>query len=103
VKTLKKSEVQPHQWTLTSRQMRTTLLAGLLALTTGSFGQNAIPAGTILPLQLNSSLNSRKSKPGQVVTARLMQDVPLPSGAKIHAGAKVVGHIIEVVDARDGS
>jgi hypothetical protein len=32
-----------------------------------------------------------------------MQDVPLPSGAKIHAGAKVVGHIIEVVDARDGS
>jgi len=103
VKTLKKSEVQPHQWTLTSRQIRTTLLAGLLALTTGSFGQNAIPAGTILPLQLNSSLNSRKSKPRQVVTARLMQDVPLPSGAKIHAGAKVVGHIIEVVDARDGS
>ena len=103
MKTLKKSGVQPHQRTRTSRKMRTTSLAGLLALTTGSFGQNAIPAGTILPLQLNSSLNSRKSKPGQVVTARLMQDVPLPSGAKIHAGAKVVGHIIDVVEASDGS
>jgi hypothetical protein len=53
------------------------LLADLLALTTGSFLQNAIPAGTILRLQLNSSLNSKKSKPVEVVTARLMQDVPL--------------------------
>jgi hypothetical protein len=49
-------------------------MAILLAMATESFGQNAIPPGTILPLQLNTSLNSRKSKSGQVVTARVMQD-----------------------------
>ncbi len=103
MKTLKKSEAPLYQWKLEFRRMKNTLLAGLLALTTGLFAENVIPAGTILPLQLNTSLNSKKSKPGQVVTARLMQDVPLPSGAKIHAGAKVVGHIIDVVDGRNGT
>jgi len=107
MKTMKDSEVQPYQCEVNLQKMRNTLLVGLLAgllgLTTGLLAETVIPAGTILPLQLNTSLNSKKSKPGQVVTARLMQDVPLPSGAKIHAGAKVVGHIIDVVNARDGS
>ncbi|MGA8867358.1 MAG: hypothetical protein WB510_10345 [Candidatus Sulfotelmatobacter sp.] len=76
--------------------MKVALLAGLLALAPGLFAQTAIPSGTILPLRLNSSLNSRKSKPGQVVTARLMQDVPLPSGERIRAGAKVIGRVREV-------
>ena len=80
-----------------------TLLASLLVLTAGLFGQNTIPAGTILPLQLNSSLNSKKSKPGQVVTARLMQDVPLPLGRKIKAGSKAVGRILDVVEAKHGA
>ena len=107
MKTMKESEVQPYQWTVEPNQMKNTLLVGLLVglltLTTGLFAQNAIPAGTILPLQLNSSLNSAKSKPGQVVTARIMQDVPLPSGARIRAGSRAVGRVLEVVEARNGS
>ena len=79
------------------------VLAGLLALSTGSFGQNAIPSGTILPLQLSGSLNSKKSKPGQVVTARLMQNVPLPTGAHIPAGSKAVGRVLDVVKGREGA
>ena len=75
------------------------LLIGLLVLSTGLFAQEAIPTGTVLPAQLKSSLDSRKSKPGQVITARLMQDVPLPAGGKIPAGAKVTGHISDVVPA----
>lgn len=82
--------------------MKNTLLVWL-ALATGLFAQNAIPSGTILPLQLNTSLNSRRSKPGQVVTARLMQDVPLPSGSKIRAGSKAIGRVIDVVAATNGS
>ena len=81
--------------------MKTALLAGLLSIAAGLFGQNVIPAGTILPLRLNSSLNSRKSKPGQIITARLMQDVPLPSGARIRAGAKAIGSILEVDEAEN--
>jgi len=107
MKTIEKSKIQPYEWKLRYHKMKITLLvgllAGLLALATGSFGQNAIPAGTILPLQLDTSLNSAKSKPGQVVTARLMQDVPLPSGGRIRAGSKAIGRVLDVVEARDGS
>ncbi len=89
MKTMKKSEVQPYQWRVRpNKAFLVGLIAGLLALAAESFAQNAIPAGTILPLQLNSSLNSKKTRPGQVVTARVMQDVPLPSGTKIRAGSR---------------
>jgi hypothetical protein len=67
------------------------------------FAQTGIPAGTILPVALNSSLNSRKVKTGQVITARVMQDVPLSPGSTIHAGAKVVGHVIDVKPANGAS
>lgn len=58
-----------------------------------------IPSGTILPVRLNATISSAKCKPGQVITARLMQDVPLPKGAKIREGSKVIGHIVEVMAA----
>ncbi len=68
------------------------------------FAQSTIPPGTILPVALNSSLNSRKAKVGQVITGRVMQDVPLPRGT-IHAGARVIGHITNVkpADGADGA
>jgi hypothetical protein len=75
------------------------LLIGLLVLSTGLFAQDVIPAGTVLPARLNSSLDSRKSKAGQAITARIMQDVPLPAGGKIPAGAKVTGHVTDMVPA----
>lgn len=75
------------------------LLIGLLVLSTGLFAQDVIPAGTVLPARLNSSLDSRKSKAGQAIAARVMQDVPLPAGGKIPAGAKVTGHVTDMVPA----
>jgi hypothetical protein len=59
----------------------------------------AIPLGTILPVRLNSTISSAKSGPGQAITGRIMQDVPLPNGARIRAGSKVIGHIVEVTPA----
>jgi hypothetical protein len=58
-----------------------------------------IPEGTVLPVRLNSTLSSKKSKPGQIVTARIMQEVPLPGGAKIRPGTTVVGHVTSVTPA----
>jgi hypothetical protein len=75
---------------------------GLLIFPAGAFAQTSIPPGTILPAQLNSSLNSQKSKPGQRVTARIMQDVPLPPGSKVRAGAKLVGQVVSVKAAQNG-
>ena len=68
----------------------------VLLLSAGSFAQDAIPAGTILPVQLNTSLKAAKARPGQTVSARLMQDVPLPATRKIPAAAKIIGHLISV-------
>jgi hypothetical protein len=63
----------------------------------------AIPPGTILPVRLNSTLSSEKSKKGQVLTARIMQDVPLSAGVTIKEGSKVLGHIEDVTPATTGA
>jgi len=72
-------------------------------LTAGLRADDSIPAGTIIPVMLNSTLSSAKCKPGQIITARVMQDVPLWSGPSIHAGAKVIGHIVSVTPAANGA
>jgi hypothetical protein len=59
----------------------------------------AIPPGTILPVHLNSAISSSKSKAGQIITGRIMQDVPLPAGLKIRAGSKIIGHVVEMTPA----
>jgi hypothetical protein len=83
--------------------MKRALMASFVALSAGMFAQNIIPAGTVLPVRLSSSLDSHKSKPGQIISAKLMQDVPLGGGAKIRAGAKVFGRVIDVVPPQLGS
>ena len=79
-----------------------SLLASLLVLSAAGWGQNAIPAGTVLPARLNSTVDSRKAKPGQPITARIMQDVPLPV-RKIPAGARIVGRVVSIVPVKNGS
>jgi hypothetical protein len=62
-----------------------------------------IPVGTILPARLNHGLSSRSAQPGQVVTARIMQEVPLPNHERIPEGAKVLGTIVSVERAGNGT
>jgi hypothetical protein len=71
--------------------------AGPLSLR-GNAGTNAnsVPAGTVLPVGLNHGFSSNDARPGQPITARIMQDVPLPGGGKIPEGAKVLGTILSV-------
>lgn len=83
--------------------MKRIFWLSLIMLSMDLLAQNTIPAGTIVPVALNSSLNSRKVKPGQVITARVMQDVPLSPGSTIHAGAKVIGRVIDVKPANGGT
>jgi hypothetical protein len=72
-------------------KLGTGLLSALAMLVT-----SGIPAGTALPVALGATLDAKKDKPGQKLEARLMQDVHLPAGEKIKAGAHVAGHIVEV-------
>jgi len=73
-----------------------------LALAGGLHAESSVPAGTILPVALNSTLSSAKCKPGQIISARIMQDVRLPDGSKVRAGAKVLGQIVSVIPASKG-
>ncbi len=82
--------------------MKQFLFVTLIAFSTQLFGQDKIPVGTILPVQLNSSLRSDKARAGEQISARVMQDVPLLGGRKIHAGAKVIGHIVSAGPAVNG-
>ena len=79
------------------------LMIAVLLCSAGLSAQDALPAGTVLPCRLNSSLDSRKSRQGQVITARIMQDVPLTGHDKIPAGAKVFGRVINVAAPATGS
>lgn len=80
--------------------MKAFLFAMLFSAT--AFAQGAIPIGTVLPLELRSSLNSEKDKSGQTILAHVRQDVVLSPGSKIHAGAKVTGKIVGVEAAKNG-
>ena len=82
--------------------MKQFLFFTLIAFSMQLVAQDKIPVGTVLPVQLNSSLRSDKARVGEQVSARVMQDVPLPGGRKIHAGAKVIGHIVSAGPAVNG-
>lgn len=83
--------------------MKRMAIVGWMLLAATLFAQNSIPNGTILPATLNSSLSSRKSRVGQEITARIAQDVPLPSGARIREGSKLIGHIVAVSPTAGGA
>lgn len=55
-----------------------------------------IPAGTILPVMLNSNLDAQRSKPGDTITGKIMQDVPLTDGSRLRKGSTVFGKVIKV-------
>jgi hypothetical protein len=80
--------------------MKTLLIS--LGVLFATYVGDVIPVGTILPVQLNSTLDSRKMKPGQPITARVMQDVPLPAGRKVPAGAKLLGHVVSTASGPAG-
>ena len=83
--------------------MKTFSLMSVLLLGATCLGQESIPTGTILPVQLNSSLRSDKLRPGEAIKGRVMQDVPLENGSKIHAGAKADGKVASVKPATSTS
>jgi hypothetical protein len=62
-----------------------------------------IPAGTILPVSLNSNLRSDKSGSGTPIIATVMQDVPLGKGATLRKGSKVTGHVVAASTPGKGS
>jgi hypothetical protein len=63
----------------------------------------SIPAGTIIPVSLNSTLRSDKSGSGDLITATVMQDVALGMGKTLRAGSTVTGHVVAATTPGKGS
>jgi hypothetical protein len=66
-------------------------------------GAQEIPSGTALPVILTSTLDAQKLKSGQPIAGRIEQDVPLPSGARIRAGSRMNGRVLQAGMNSDGS
>jgi hypothetical protein len=55
----------------------------------------ALSSGTTLQAELTKSIDAKKAKQGDEVTARLTQDVKSSSQVVLHKGTKLVGHVTE--------
>src|SRR5271169_27227 len=62
-----------------------------------------IPAGTIIPVSLNSTLRSDETGSGDAIKATVMQDVPLSMGKTLRAGSRVTGHVVDTITPGKGS
>lgn len=55
----------------------------------------ALAGGTTLQAELTKSIDARKAKSGDEVTAKLTQDVKADGKVVMHKGSKLVGHVTE--------
>lgn len=53
-----------------------------------------IPASTVLPVMLHTTLDSRRDKPGKVVSGEIMQTVQVSDGMVIPKGTRLLGHVV---------
>ncbi len=58
-------------------------------------GSGALSSGTTLQAELAKSLDCKKAKPGDEVTAKLTQDVKQDGNVVVHKGSKLIGHVTE--------
>jgi hypothetical protein len=65
--------------------------------------QNSLPAGTILPVVLRTSVSFDKCKAGEILRGKIAQNVPLPNGSTVRRGSQIEGHVVEVTPATNGT
>ena len=56
----------------------------------------SLPQATAVPVRFVHSVDAKKAKAGDTVTAKTMQVILLPGGASIGKGTVVVGHVVAV-------
>ena len=53
-----------------------------------------LPQSTAIPVRFERSVDAKKAKPGDTVTAKTMQVIVLPGGEAIAKGTVIVGHVV---------
>lgn len=79
-------------------------VALFLVLGAPAFGQRfvSVPVGTVVPLRIDTGLDSNSSRVGDRFTATVFQDVVVNGRAALPARAKVEGHVTAVTPADRG-
>jgi len=85
-----------------TKRLLLALTAALVLSFAGAAAQE-IPAGTVLPVMLSSTLDASRDKPGRPITGKIMQAVPLPDGSVIPKGSRIIGHVVAASPAGAGS
>jgi hypothetical protein len=60
-----------------------------------SAAQAKVPTGTALPVRFVRSVDAKKARPGDRVTAKTLQVVILPGGQRLPKGTLLVGHVVD--------
>ena len=74
---------------------KTSVVAGGNSTTGVDGASGALSSGTTLQAELTKSIDAKKAKPGDEVTAKLTQDVRSSNQVVLHKGTKLVGHVTE--------
>jgi hypothetical protein len=77
------------------KSLPSIFVATIIVLISGVARPLEIPAGTVLPIMMNTGITAGKGKIAERISGRLMQDVILPSGEKIRAGARIRGQVLQ--------
>ncbi len=64
--------------------------------------ENALPAGTPILATLSKTIDAKKAKQGDPITAKVAQDVLREGEVILPRGARLVGHVTEAVPSRKG-
>ncbi len=76
------------------RSLLSFALLGCAAFTPASWAIT-LPGETALPVIFTHTIDAKKAKVGDVVTAKTMQVVLLPNGEQLPKGTLVTGHVVE--------
>lgn len=79
------------------------IATAVLLFSAASACAQEVPSGIALPVSLNTKLDEKTAVPGRRISARLAQDVPLPSGGKIRARSSVTGRVLQAGRKDDGT
>src|ERR1700679_919430 len=82
---------------LTMTNFRSALSLALLGCAAIAPAARAItlPSETAIPVVFTHTVDAKKAKAGDVVTAKTMQVVLLPNGEQLPKGTLVTGHVVE--------
>jgi hypothetical protein len=74
---------------------KTSAAAGSNSAAGVNSASGALSSGTTLQAELTKSIDAKKAKQGDEVTAKLTQDVKSSGRVVLHKGSKLVGHVTE--------